>query len=1070
MDNCILKHVYSTVLSVCLIVLLSLNVTAQNTESSAAAPAGRPFQVTGTVSDLSAGMAGVIVKVKGTSVAVSTNDNGEYSITVPNQNSVLEFRFIGYITVEEVVGTRKIISVQMGVDDTTLGEITIVAFGKQKKESVIGSVTTINTKELKRPTSNLTTTLAGNMAGIIAYQRSGEPGKDNADFFVRGITTFGTNTRPLILIDGVELTSTDLARLQPDDIASFSIMKDATATALYGARGANGVILVTTKQGNVGPAKISVRVENSFSMPTRELELADPVTYMKLYNEALDTRYTGIGNSRESAYTQEKIDNTIAGVDPVYYPSTDWQNALLKKFTTNQRANLSINGGGGVARYYVAASMNHDSGMFKVDKRNNFNNNISNNAYTIRANVNIDITKTTELAVRMSGVYDDYSGPINGGTGMYGSLMHTNPVLFPAYYEPDEDHIFTKHIMFGNYGNGGYVNPYADLVHGYKQQTRSQQQSQIEAKQNLKAITEGLSVRGMVNISRLSQFSVDRAYNPFYYKTSEKSTVTGKYYIDQISKGTEYLGYSENAGDRVMNSTFYFEGMANYDRTFAKKHSVSGLLVFTTRNSLNANTGTLQKSLPSRNVGLSGRTTYSYDSRYFGEFNFGYNGSERFHKSKRFGFFPSAGVAWMVSNEEFWKNIKPTISTLKLRYSYGKVGNDQIGSAEDRFFYLSEMNMNDGNRKAIFGENFTTVIDGVSVTRYANPNIGWEVATKKNYALELGLWDKITVIAEYFTEYRDHILMDRASIPTTMGLYSSIRANLGAASSKGFDMSVEYQQSFTKDFWVSARGNFTFARAKYEIFEEPAYAYPWLYRAGSAINQEYGYIAERLFIDDAEAANSPKQYVGTDAYGGGDIKYADLNGDGIIDEKDIAPIGNPTVPEIVYGFGFSVGYKGFDLSAFFQGQANQTFSIDAAETSPFRGETQMLKVYADNHWSQSNQDIYALWPRLSTSFNTNNIPEVRRNGANNGFDWVRSTYYQRNGNFMRLKQMEIGYTLPKKWKWQDKARLSNIRVYASGTNLLLFSNFKLWDVEMGGNGLGYPLQRVFNLGLNITFN
>ncbi|MGV8090729.1 MAG: SusC/RagA family TonB-linked outer membrane protein [Mangrovibacterium sp.] len=580
---------------------------------------------------------GATITVVGTTRGVITDIDGTYSIEA-NPTDKLVFSFIGMESQIVDVGNQKTINVQMKDKSQELEDVTVVAFGKQKKESVIGSISTVKPAELKVPSSNLTTALSGRIAGIISYQRSGEPGQDNADFFVRGITTFGTNTNPLILIDGIELSSTDLARLQPDDIASFSIMKDATATALYGARGANGVILVTTKQGIEGPAKISVRLENSFSMPTTDIEFADPVTYMKLHNEAILTRDPG----GTLLYSQEKIENTEAGMNPVIYPANDWKEMLFKNYTTNQRANLSVTGGGGVARYYVAAAFNRDNGILKVDKRNNFNNNIAINNYTLRANVNIDIFKTTEMIVRLHGNFEDYSGPISGGAEMYRLMVHSNPVLFPAYFPIDEEHRYVKHIMFGNYENS-YTNPYAEMVKGYKDKSRSQMLAQVELKQDLSALTKGLSVRGMVNITRLAQFSVTRAYNPFFYQIGSYSRQTGDYSLTQTNVGTEYLGYSEVADDRVMNSTFYFEGMANYDRDFSEKHSVSGLLVFMARQSMNANTGSLQLSLPSRNLGLSGRMTYSYDRRYFAEFNFGYNGSERFDAEHRFGFFPFSG-------------------------------------------------------------------------------------------------------------------------------------------------------------------------------------------------------------------------------------------------------------------------------------------------------------------------------------------------------------------------------------------------------------------------------------------
>lgn len=1045
-----------------ILVILSLILIQLNTFAfSVPLPEQVKIQITGTVLDKTGPLPGVNVSVKGTTNGVSTDLDGKFNLAITDPASILVFRYIGYTTQEVNVGDRRVFKVTMEEESSALEEVTIVAFGKQKKESVIGSVTTVDIGKIRGPSSNLTTSFAGNISGVIAYQRSGEPGKDNADFFVRGITTFSeaqNAAKPLILIDGIELETTDLARLQPDDIATFSVMKDATATALYGARGANGVILVTTKMGNSGPAKISVRAENSWSMATRNVDIADPVTYMKMYNEAVQTRFRGeAGSTLDGLYSQEKIDNTIAGTDPIYYPSTNWQELLLKNVTMNQRANISIRGGGAAAQYFVSGSFSHDSGMYKVDKRNNYNNNINNNSFSLRSNVNINVTKTTELIVRLNGTFDDYSGPLDDGMTTYNRILHSNPVLFLPYYEKDEEHQFTEHIMFGNAGDGHYANPYADLVRGYKDFSRTLMQASVEGKQNLDFLIEGLSVRAMFNVSRTSQFSVNRGSDAFYYKTTTKNPNTGKYSYDLIKEGTEYLHYWENPDDKRLNSTYYLEATANYTHTFANKHDVSGMLVFMARNSLEANTGSLQLSLPSRNVGLSGRTTYGFGKRYFAEFNFGYNASERFHKNNRWGFFPSGGVAWMLSNENFFANIKPYVSQVKLRYSYGLVGNDRIGNATDRFFYLSEMNMNDTDRNALFGKDLNYSLNGVSVLRYANPDIGWEIATKQNWALELGFMEnQLLFTAEYYRERRKNILLTRDIIPQTLGLSATPRANLGVAEGEGIDLTLEYNQAFSNGLWLGARGNFTYATNKFVENIEPAYKDKYLSKIGNNLNQMYGYIAERLFADDEEAANSPRQNLGNDFYGGGDIKYTDVNGDGVVDSNDIVPIGYPTVPEIIYGFGFSCGYKGFDFSAFFQGQARSSFFIAANETWPFHNDAQLLKEYADSHWSEDNQDMYALFPRLSTTAHSNNT--------------VGSTWWQRNGAFLRLKQVELGYSLPEKWGWMKKSRISSLRFYLSGTNLLTFSKFKMWDVEMGGQGLGYPVQRVFNIGINLTFN
>ena len=1003
-------------------------------------------------------MPGATVSVEGSTRGVMTDLDGSFELTGVKPTDKLKFECLGKETRVLQVGTMTNFVVKLKNAANELDEVTVVAFGKQRKESVIGSISTVDVKTLKVPSSNLTTALAGNVAGVIAYQRTGEPGQDNADFFVRGITTFGANTSPLILIDNIELTSTDLARLQPDDIESFSIMKDATATALYGARGANGVIFVTTKRGQEGPAKIFARVETSISAPTDVVELADPVTYMKSYNEAISTR-DPLG---ELMYTYDKIEQTgKPGANRLIYPANDWYDMLFKDFATSYRANVSARGGGKVATYYVSGAYTEDTGVLKVDKRNSFNNNIDDKNYTLRSNVDINVTPTTKLAVRLTGNFRDYQGPLNGGSDVYRQVMHSDPVLFPAYYPVDDEHVGIQHIMFGNYEDGSYINPYANLVKGYKNYQRSQMIAAVQLEQDLKFITKGLSFMTLFNLTRLSEFTVNRQFNPYWYRLDRYDSYTGEYHVNRINEnGTDYLTYSESG--KTVKNTMYSETRLNYNRSFGK-HDVTGLLVFTASESLTANAGSLQLSLPSRNAGLSGRFTYGYDKRYFVEYNFGYNGSERFHKSHRWGFFPSAGLAWMMSNEKWFKPLTKVVSNLKLRYSYGLVGNDNIGSSSNRFYYLSEMSMNNSGLGASFGETRNVSYNGIGVVRYANEAITWEKSYKSNYALELGLFKKLDIIAEYFTEHRTDIFMQRADIPNTMGLQAAVYGNIGQARSKGIDIQADYKQAWASGLWASARANFTYSTGKYDVYEEPTYPESYRQHAGRSIRQTWGYIAERLFIDDEDAANSPSQAAFGSQYGGGDIKYTDVNGDGVITNADMVPIGYPTSPEIIYGFGVSLGHKGFDFSVFFQGLGRESFWIDATSaystkynkygTAPFVNNGQLLKAYSDSHWSEDNRDIYALYPRYSAYENHNNTQV--------------STWWMRDGSFVRLKQMEFGYTLPQ--KLTNKIHIDNLRVYFQGNNLLCWSKFKLWDPELAGEGFNYPIQRTFNIGVNVTF-
>lgn len=1011
-------------------------------------------------------MIGVGILVTGFNIGTTTDLDGNFQLSVPADAKTIEISYIGYekqtipFNPKNLNNFRVINLKESGVK---LEDVTVVAFAKQRKESVLGSVSTIKPTELKVSSSNFTTGFAGKLSGVIAYQRSGEPGQDNADFFIRGVTTFGTGkANPLILIDNVELTSADLSRLNPDDIASFSILKDATATALYGARGANGVILVNTKEGKEGKVQVSFRIENSFSSPVTDTEVASPLSFMKLHNEAVRTR----DPLALLPYMDSEIAARENGGNRYVYPMVDWKKMMFKDNTTNQRGNLSLSGGGKVARYYVALSYSHDNGILSVDPVNNFNNNISLNKYVVRSNVNLNLSKTTELAVRVSGTFDDYQGPITGGAGLYDMAIRSNPVLFPATFAPDKKNQYSKHVLFGNSGKfGEYMNPYAEMLRGYKESSNTVVLAQLELKQDLDFITEGLKFRVLGNATRTSYFDVKRAYKPFYYTVGSYNKLQDSYTLAALNAdtGTDYLGYSQSEGERTVESTIHLEASVSYERTFAEKHAVSGMLVYTAHEGLSGNAKTLQASLPGRNLGLAGRATYGLYDRYFAEFNFGYNGSERFNKKHRWGFFPSGGLGWVVSKEAFWENIglSKTITMFKLKGSYGLVGNDNI--SDDRFFYLSEVNMNDGNKSHSFGTDFTNGLNGISTSRYADEKIGWEIAHKLNLGAEVTLFNDLELQFEYFTERRSNILQTRADIPTTLGLQAIPKVNIGEAKGHGVDLSADYSHMFNKDLWVTFRGNFTFASSKFSIYEEPDYSdTPWRSHIGQKLSQEYGLIAERLFIDEEDVKSSPTQQFGE--YMAGDIKYTDINGDGFVNQKDFVPIGYPTTPEIIYGFGLSAGYKGFDFSCFFQGSDRSSFWIDPGKISPFvdgidhnatplKGNNAVLSFIEQDHWSEANPNIYAQWPRLSTYLVGNNNQ--------------RSTWFMQNGSFLRLKTVELGYTLPK--EWTSKARIQNLRLYVTGSNLLSFSKFKLWDPEMGDNGLGYPVQRVFNIGLQLGF-
>lgn len=990
---------------------------------------------------------GVSVLKIGTSNGTVTSIDGKFAIANLNEKDSLRFTYVGYNNQVIKVGNQTIINVVLLESASALEEVQVVAFQTQRKNSVIGSINTVNPTELKIAPTNLTNALAGKIAGIISYQRSGEPGQDNAEFFIRGVTSFGYANSPLILIDGLEVTTTDLARMEPDNIASFSIMKDATATALYGARGANGVILVTTKTGKKGKASISVRIENSITSPTMTNQFLGGVEYMELYNKALRTR----DPEALLYYSKDKIEGTRNGLNPQIYPNVDWYSELFKSTVQNQKANMSVSGGGEVAQYYLSVSYTDEKGLLNVDKMNNFNNNINIKRYNLRANIDVNLTKTTKAAVKFYSLIDRYNGPQNDAGSIFSMVMQANPVNFPKYYDKDESTQYVNHVLFGNKGNGGYPNPYAEMVRGYKDRFSSTTTAQFQLEQDLSMITKGLKLRGMASLNSYSLSEVSRGFTPFYYGLKEVDSEAGVIHsVEQISEGTEYL--TTGANYKTATNSFYFEGVAQYNRVFNDKHDFGGLLVGYARELLTDASSDVYSSLPFRNMGISGRATYAYDDRYFLELNFGYNGSEKFSKQNRYGFFPSAGLGWVVTNEKFIsETLKNTISNLKFKATYGLVGNDAISS--NRFYYLSSVNLNDAGKGHVWGEDFGNSYNGYNINNYANPAVTWEVAEKTNFGMELGLFNDVNVQIDYFTENRTNIYMWRNYIPASMGLTAPVASNIGKAESHGIDGSVDYKVSINKDLWITSRVNFTYATNKVIENGEPQYPYPYMSNIGQSMNQPRGLVAERLFVDELDVLNSPVQYNQMGSYMAGDIKYVDINEDGKIDDSDMIPIGFPTVPEIVYGFGASTGYKDFDFSFFFQGSGRSSFFIDPTAISPFVNERNALQIIADNHWSDENPDPNAFWPRMSVNSVANNEKF--------------STWWLRDGSFLRLKSVELGYSLPK--KLLGKMNIEKARFYASGTNLLVFSKFKLWDPEMGGKGLGYPPQKIINIGLNFNF-
>ncbi|MCJ8164313.1 TonB-dependent receptor [Pontibacter sp. E15-1] len=1018
-------------------------------------------------------------------IGAITDGNGDFLVSVPNGTGTLVFSFIGFLTQEVPIQNKSQINIVLATDTKSLEEVVVVGFGEQRKASMVSSITSVRVGDLKTPSANLTNAIAGQVAGVISFQQSGEPGMgtDNSTFYIRGLSTFGSGKRdPLILIDGIESTQTDMARLQPDDISDFSVLKDAAASSIYGARGANGVVLINTKSGKEGPVRLNFRVENRISTNTKNFKLADNITYMEQANEAAIAR----SPNAIPIYSPNKINSTRAGEDPFLFPDNNWLDQLIKPYTINQGYNLNLSGGTPKGRYYIAGTYNRDTGVLKVDPINSFNSNVRLNNYSIRSNVELDVTPSTRLIARFYGQFDDYSGPIgtrdawgrlrSGGETTFDNALRANPVMFPAVY-PKDKLPYVEHPLFGSSrtldGDAVetstlFMNPYAEMVKGYQTYKSSNLNPQLELKQDLNFLTEGLSARAMTYVKRTSFVALDRYYNPFFYSATINPE-DGNYSIGVLNDGsstsigtvgTEYLNYNEI--DKTISSQFWLQGALDYNRTFNQKHAVGGLLVSYISSFEASNAGTLIRSLPNRNHGVSGRFTYGYDDRYLAEFNFGYNGSERFAQKKRYGFFPSAGIGYRISNEGFFEPLLGAIPNMKLRATYGLVGNDQIGNSDQRFLYMSNVNLNDGGYGASFGRNdgaATYYRPGVSISRYSNDNISWEQSRQINLGMDLNLnlfSGDLELIVDAFKQYRSNILQPVTYIDNASGLMAPLFSNYGKAETQGVDLSMRYNKSVSRDLSVEMRGTLTFATSKAVKVDELIYPSELMHltRRGHSLGQEWGFIAERLFIDNEEVANAPVQF-GDAGLQAGDIKYRDINGDGVINNDDMVPLGYPRQPELLYGFGTNIRYKKFDMNVFFQGSARSTFFINPAAIQPFvqsRGyQNGLLQVVADDHWSEDNRDPYAFWPRLSTwQINSNN---------------VQSTWWMRNGDFLRLKNVDFGYNVGN----IERLGLQGARVYFSATNLFVLSKFKMWDVEMGGNGLNYPIQSVYNLGVNFNF-
>lgn len=1014
------------------------------------------IQITGTVTDENnETMIGVAIYVKNeTGLGTTTDINGNYKITA-GRNSVLVFSFIGYDKQEVEVDGRTLIDVKMSnTESSVLDEVVITGFGAQRKASISGAITTVDVKSLRVPTANITNALGGNVAGIISMQTSGEPGANASEFWIRGISTFGAGAGALVLVDGFERPFNEL---NIEDIESFSVLKDASATAIYGSRGANGVILITTKKGEAGKIKISGKVEYGYNTRTRTPEFVDGGTYATLLNEARRTR------NFEPLYNDVELDIIKYDLDPDLYPNIDWKDVLLKNGAGTMRANINLDGGGPTARYFVSGGYVNEGGMYKTDDAlNTYNTNSNLERYNYRSNVDIDITKTTVLHTGVSGFLEKQN---RSGLDMniWESLTGYAPISTPLAY---------SNGLVPAYGTGILTNPWVIATQtGYREFWRSKVETNISLDQNFDFITKGLRFTGRFAFDSDSRNNIRHIKWPEQHNTQRRRDSQGNIIFRRISTERLMEQESDSWGERIYN----LEGELAYNRRFKEAHNIGTFIKYSQREQAEtSNVGTdIQRGIPRRDQSLAGRVTYDFKNRYFLEFNGGYTGSEVFKYGHQFGFFPAISGAWNISEEPFVKNITSIFDLLKIRYSYGQVGNNKLGNV--RFPYLGSVGAIGGYNYGDYGSDYS--FPGLHITELAADYLSWEVATKHNLGLDFNLFhNKFSGAIDVYKDTRSKIYMQRSHLSEMTGITSRPWANVGKMQNMGFDGQFNFNQKFG-EVELTMRSNITYNRNKVLEFDEEASSLPYKMTQGYRWQQAKGLVALGLFSDWDEIRNSPKQEWGStpeerlrNSPMPGDIKYKDINGDGYINDNDVVAIGGTRVPNLIYGVGASSTWKGLDVNVHFQGAGKSSYFINGPAVYPF---SQLLQgnplpwgniltdlVEPGNRWiareisgDPSTENPNAKYPRLSYGGNANN--------------YRASTFWLRNGAYLRLKTVELGYTIPK--QYTNKLHMDRVRLHFIGTNLFVWDNLKLWDPELGsGDGMRYPITKSFTGGITIT--
>jgi TonB-linked SusC/RagA family outer membrane protein len=1005
------------------------------------------LQVTGTVTDTQ-GMPipGVNITEKSTKKGVNTDADGKYKISV-TAKSVIEFSFIGFETKQISVNSQSVINVKMNSISTDLDDVVVVAYGKQKKISVTGAITALSGEQLSRsPSVNIANTIAGQITGVSTVQFSGRPGADDPSIFIRGLASLSEDrSQPLIIVDGVERPFTGL---DPDEIESFSILKDASATAVYGVRGANGVVIVTTKRGTKGKAAITAGYSYGLQEPTRLLDFADSYTYGRVHNNARlsDNPLTTVG---ELKFTPEALNAFRTGAYPQIYPNTDWLDYILKPYAPQSRANVSISGGNDNVRYFTSIGVISQDGLFNTFDAN-YDYNFSFQRYNFRTNLDIDVTKTTKIGVTIGGQIGIRNEPrTNSGINqlfreIYWSQPYSSPGIIDGNYIIGSDVYITgtKKDPLSSYYGLGYSNILQNRLN-----------FDIELTQQL-TFVKGLSFRTKFAYNTMYTHTKNRAtsimrFVPFFLRDLDPTVDRNSDEIGyRTTSANGNLSYSESQGK---DRDWYMEAGLNYSRKFGD-HNFGGLLLYNAQKDFyptdtNGNPTTNQ-DIPRGLVGIAGRITYDFQGKYSADFNIGYNGSENFAPDNRFGVFPAFSVGWIATKEKFMEKVK-FIDFLKIRMSYGLVGNDRIGG--NRFLYLPD-SFDSNNGSYSFGTENATNQPAASEGAIGNPNVTWETALKRNIGLELKfLQNQLGIIVDVFDEHRTNILTNRGTVPDLVG-YSLPAVNVGEVLNKGFEVELNWNQKVNQSFSYRVNFNVSYSKNKILFIDEVPRSQPYLFLTGNPVGQPFGYVFDRFYSVDDVPANVPNHLYPLKP---GDMVYKDLDGNKIIDQDDQRAIGFPNYPQYIFGFNSGLTYKNFDLSMSWVGATNTSRLLDESLRTPFgtSGERSLLQYMADEAWTPETAST-ATFPRVTFLGALNNSKS--------------SDFWLRDASYIRLKTFEMGYNF--KGTFLKKAGLSSLRFYFNGNNLFTFSKLDITDPETrAGSIQEYPLTKLYNLGVKLNF-